>query len=131
MTEKNSPSWRMALAKPFVVHRLGDVDVGAEIVAALDLAAVVGGRQHDDGRALEVRIALDLGEDVDAGHVRQVEVEQHQQLAAGADLARAVGAQQIVERAGSVGERHDFVVDARRGGCSSRSGGRGPHRLRP
>ena len=37
------------VGKPFVVHRLGDVDIGAEIVAMLDLAAVVRRRQHNDG----------------------------------------------------------------------------------
>ena len=43
------------VGEAFVVHGLGDVDIGAEVVAALDLAAVVGRRQHDDRRALEVR----------------------------------------------------------------------------
>ena len=45
----------MALAKLVVVDRLGDVDVGAQIVAALDFARVVRGGQHDDRRALGVR----------------------------------------------------------------------------
>ena len=48
------------VGEALIVDGLGDVDVGAEIVAALDLAVVVGGGEHHDRRALGVRVALDL-----------------------------------------------------------------------
>ena len=59
-----------------------------------------------------MHVALDLLEDVDAGHVGQIEVEQHQELATGADVAGAVRAQQVVERSVPFCEGHDLVVDA-------------------
>ena len=101
------------VGEALVVHRLGDVDVGAEIVAALDLALVVGRRQHDTGERCVCGLALSLGQDVDAGHVRQVEVEQDQQRALGARRRpirpRRAGRSSAV---GAVAEGHDLVVDA-------------------
>jgi hypothetical protein len=38
----------------FIVDRLGDVDVAAEIIAALDFGSVIGRRQHDHGQYPEM-----------------------------------------------------------------------------
>ncbi len=92
--------WRSPRSSGF-----GDVDVRPEIVAALDLAAVVGGREDDDRRTLGVRIGLDLLQDVDAGHVGQVEIEQDQEVAPPAHLAGAVGPEQEFEGRGPVAKR--------------------------
>ena len=100
------------VGEAFVVHRLGDVDVAAEFVAALDLLGVVGGGEHHDRRAFEMGVFLDPPQDVDAGHVGQIEVEQDQQRLALVREAAAVAAEQVVHRICTVGERHDLVVDA-------------------
>src|SRR6185437_15548946 len=49
--------------------------------------------------------------DVDASHVRQVQVEQDQHRAMSAVLTRAVVAQQVAQAVGAVAERVDLVVD--------------------
>ena len=67
------------VGEAFVVHRLGDVDVAAEIVAALDLALSSVVVSTTTGERLRCSLALICAQDVDAGHVRQVEVEQDQQ----------------------------------------------------
>ena len=36
------------VGKAVIVDRLGDIDIGAQIVAALDLALVIGGGEHND-----------------------------------------------------------------------------------
>ena len=69
---KEQPELPDRVGKALVVDWLRDVDVSAEVVAALDLSAIVRRRQHDHRRTLEMRIRLDLAEQVDAGHVRQV-----------------------------------------------------------
>ena len=39
------------VGESLIVHRLGDVDVAAQIVTALDLDLVIGGGEHHDWRA--------------------------------------------------------------------------------
>ena len=64
------------------------------------------------GVALQIFVFLDPLQDVDAGHVGQVEIEQDQQRFALVIEARAIAAEQIVQRRCTVGERDDLVVDA-------------------
>nr|GFD55161.1 hypothetical protein [Tanacetum cinerariifolium] len=71
-----------SLSEALIIDRLGDVDVAAEVVAALDLHLVVGGGQHHHRGPLQrAALGLDPGEDVGAAHVGQVEIEQHQRRA--------------------------------------------------
>src|SRR6266508_6879372 len=110
MTEKNRPSWRMALAKLSKFTGL-DVHVATEFVAALDLVRIVGRGQHHDRCGLEILVFLDSLQNVDAGHIGQIEVEQDQQRAALVVEARPVLAKQVVQRGCTAGERHYLIVD--------------------
>jgi hypothetical protein len=49
---QEQPELADRLGETLIIHRLGDVDVAAQIVAALDLDLVVGGGEHDDRRTL-------------------------------------------------------------------------------
>jgi len=42
MTEKNKSELANGVGEAFVVYRLGDVDIAAEFIAALDFLGVVG-----------------------------------------------------------------------------------------
>jgi DNA-binding response OmpR family regulator len=95
-----------------VKNALGDVDVAAEVVAALDFDGVVGGRQNDNRHTLEMLVGLDARENVDARHVREVEVEQHQHRPVLVHASGAVRAEQIFGGVGAVRERRDAVIDA-------------------
>ena len=66
------------VGKAFVIHGLGDVDVAAQLVAAFDFVLVVRGCQYDNRRAFDVTVYLDPLEDIDPGHVGQIQVEQNQ-----------------------------------------------------
>src|SRR5690606_25041085 len=44
------------------VHRLGDVGVRVEVVAAQDVLLRVGGREDDDGDAAQLGVGLELAE---------------------------------------------------------------------
>ncbi len=95
-----------------VVDGLGDVDVAAQFVAALDLLLVVRRRENNDGCAFDMGIFLDPLQDIDPGHVRQIEVEQNQQRLVFMLDTGAIVAEQIFHRICTVGERNDFIVDA-------------------
>ncbi len=112
ITAKKRPSWRNGIGETLVVDGLGDVDVSAQIVAALDFPAIVGGGEHDHRRSPHVPVRLEAFEDFDAGHVRQIEIEQDEQLPTTAHLAGTIGAEQIGQRFGSVGERENLIVHA-------------------
>ena len=64
------------------------------------------------GVRLEIFVFLDPLQDVDAGHVGQIEIEQDQERVALVVEAGSVLAEQVVQRVCTVGERHDLVVDA-------------------
>src|SRR6202035_5039904 len=64
---EEQPELANGVGEAFVVHRLGDVDVAAEFIAALDLMQIVGRREHDDRRAFQIVVFLDPSQDVDAG----------------------------------------------------------------
>src|SRR5258708_1630115 len=97
------------VGKTFVIHRLGDVDIAAEFVAALDFLGVVGGGEHYDRCAFQIFVVLDPLQDFDAGHVGQIEVEQNQQRLSLVSKTAAVGAKQIVHRFCTVAERDDLI----------------------
>src|SRR5882757_11548333 len=99
------------VGKAFVIHRLGDVDVAAQLVAALDFLGVVGGGEHHDRRAPQILVVLDPLQDFDAGHVGQIEVEQNQQRLSLVSKTAAVLAKQIVQGGCTIGERDDLIVD--------------------
>src|SRR5205085_8409310 len=86
------------VGKAFVVHRLGNIDVAAEFIAALDFLRVVGGGEHHDRRGFQILVVLDAAQDLDPGHVGQVEIEQDQQRLSLVGQSAAVLAQQVVQR---------------------------------
>ena len=63
------------------------------------------------GVRLQIFVVLDPLQDVDAGHVGQIEIEQDQQRVALVVEAGPVLAEQVVQRFCTVGERHDLIVD--------------------
>ena len=64
------------------------------------------------GVALQILVFLDLPQDLDAGHVGQIEIEQDQQRVSLVVDPAAVAAEQIIHGGCTVGERHDLIVDA-------------------
>src|SRR6185437_6960833 len=94
-----------------VIDRLGDVDVASEVVAFLDLDAVVRRGQHDDWNPLEMLVGLEPSQDVEACHVRQIEVQQDQQGRVRHSSGTATLRENVVERAGPIGEMHDRIAD--------------------
>src|ERR1700722_8451162 len=100
------------VGEAFVVHRLGDVDIAAELVATLDFLGIVGRGEHHHRRTSQIFVFLEPPQDLDAAHVGQVEVEQDQQRPALVIETGAVAAEQIVHRFCTVDERHDLVIDA-------------------
>ena len=99
------------VGEAFVVHGLGNVDVATEFVAALDLVGIVRRGQHHHRRTLEILVFLDPLQNVDAGRVRQIEIEQDQERAALVVEARSILAKQVVQRGCTVGERDYLIVD--------------------
>ncbi len=57
---------------------LDDVGVGVQFVAALDVAGVPGGGQDHHRDDPQVRVSLDLGQDVQAVQAGQVQVQEDQ-----------------------------------------------------
>ena len=60
------------------VDRLGDVGIGAELVAAHDVVLRNRAREHDDRRPAQLPVGLALAQDLHAALARQVEVEDHE-----------------------------------------------------
>ena len=100
------------VCEALIIDRLGHIDVGSEVVATLDLAAVVGSGEHDHRRALEVNVALDLSKDVGTRHVRQVEVEEDHEVLPRIGLSPAIRTEQIGKRARSIDKGQDLIIDA-------------------
>ena len=99
------------VGKAFVVHRLGDVDVATEFVAALDLVGIVCRGQHHHRRRLQKLVFLHPFQNVDAGRIGQVEIEQYEQRAALVVEARSILAKQVVQGRCTVGERYYLIID--------------------
>src|SRR5262249_52641471 len=72
---------------------------------------IVGRGEDHYRRTLQVFVFLDLTQDLDAAHVRQIEIEQDQQRLTLEVDAAAVLAEEIVDRGCTVGERLDLIVD--------------------
>ncbi len=62
-----------------IIHRLGDVDAAAELVAPRHLASVVGGGQDDHRDASRSLFGLHALEHLVAIEHRQVQIQKHQQ----------------------------------------------------
>ena len=60
------------------IHRLGQVVVGAELDAARDVGDAFERRGDEDRQVAQARIADQLLEDLEAGHLRHLHVEQQQ-----------------------------------------------------
>ena len=60
------------------VHRLGDIGVRVELVAAQDVLLGRGGGEDYDGDVGQVRVGLDLLQDLTAVVLGEVEVEEDQ-----------------------------------------------------
>ena len=95
-----------------VVHGLGDIDIAAEIIAALNLYRVVRGGEHHHRAAFEVFVFFQPLEDGDPAHVRQVQIEQNQQRIAFVFCAGPVGPEQEFDRVRTVGKRANEIVHA-------------------
>src|SRR5258706_15282886 len=64
------------------------------------------------GYSLELFVLLAPPQDVDTGHIGQIEVKQNQQCPALLVKAGAIAAEQVIYRSRTVGEWHDVIVDA-------------------
>src|ERR1700716_1550829 len=91
---EKQPELTNGVGEAFVVHRLGDVDVTAEFIAALDLLGIVRRGENHNGGTFEIKVFFAPPQDVDAGHVGQIEIEQDQQGLASVIEAGAVFAEQ-------------------------------------
>src|ERR1700712_2332308 len=99
------------VSKTLVIHRLRDVDVATQLVATFDFLRVVGRRKHDHRRTFKILVVFDAPEDVDPGHVRQIEIKQDQHGLPLVGYRAAVRSEEIVNGSCTVGERNDLIVD--------------------
>ena len=99
---------RMASMKRLEVHRLADVGVGVQRVAAQDVLLGLRRGQDDHRDDLEHRIGLDLGEHLQAVQARQVEVEQDQARAGRVGVV--AGPAQELQRLLAVGHHVQHVA---------------------
>src|SRR5208337_4614713 len=61
-----------------IVDRLGDVHVATEIVTPLDFRIIVRRCENDHRRDLEMAVVLEILKDINAGNIRQIQIEQNQ-----------------------------------------------------
>ncbi len=62
----------MRIGKTVIFNWFGYIDIGPEVVTALDLAFIIGCRQNNHGQPLGMRIALYFLQNINARHIGQV-----------------------------------------------------------
>src|SRR5579885_1350190 len=97
---------RHDLAEVAERDRLQDVTRDVEVVRLDAIALVVGGREHDDGREIELGIAAQLAQELDAVHARHVEIEQDDSA-----VARNGAVAELLQRLQSVAREEKRIRD--------------------
>jgi len=92
-----------------IIHWLGDVAVGVQVVAPDDVLIRRGRGQHDDRDPLERRALLDLGQYLTAIHDRQIEIQQDQAGARRIDVRTTL--EQEIHRFLAIGHHVQLVLE--------------------